>query len=489
MEVDSWKNEVKRHLNGLVQTFKQRNDSKALAEYFISVGNDLDQMEPLNFEAFQQFWYRHKRVVALQDVKRQISNRSRHARNEISDKSSEISYTSRKAENEFDGDEILSITDSWDIGSERLLELRSEIKWCLEEDQDFFSADQMSNSPSPGNELAEAGRAFDEAEKDANGAYRVLKKQVLALKLRALVPEAILHCTGSSIPKNKRVTTYLAEKCWSNLPARVQKEKHEKLARWRGHGEKWLSLKEPAIVLAFNHVPSDHRSFNDFERRRFPMAAFDAVVGTLQAVSIIHDLRRLWCRQLIRKRVKFEFHPEQCFCQGHGTDTAFAEGAVASSIINHSPAHGTVEPQCSEEPADDMEQAHTFQKTQFEFSFTASNKRSCLQPHCASNETRDTLFASINGNGGEHSSRSSITEPPPPVHSPEAEETPAVLNNIRAPPDILPHTHEIATRNISSQLYQGASALAAVGHKMALLPHPTPQETDLITAHSTENLG
>lgn len=273
----------------------------------------------MHFKIFQQFWYRHKRVAALLDVKKQIANTRKHAWNDLSHKS-------RQIEDEFDTDNILSITDAWDLNSEKLEVLKDNIQRCLNEDRDFFKSDRVEDISNPDDELAEAEKAFDSVDKDANGAYRVLKKQVLALRLRLLVPKAKLYCIGRRINSDKCVTTYLSEKRWANLSPTVRKEKHDKLARWRGHGEKWLSLEEPAIALAFGHIPSDHRCFYEFERRRLPIRAFNAVISTLQAVTIIDDLRKLWCRQLIRKRLNTECHPNHCFC--NGTDVALDEASL-----------------------------------------------------------------------------------------------------------------------------------------------------------------
>ncbi|EFW18604.1 hypothetical protein D8B26_005361 [Coccidioides posadasii str. Silveira] len=322
MEGDLWKSDVKRHLNGLVQAFEQRNDSKALADYFRGVGNELDQTGALDFEPFQQFWYRHKRVVALQNVKKRLSTGTGNAR-------SDASYQSRRrAETDFESDDVLSITDNWDMESSRLQEFKDEVQRSLRDDRDFFEPDQVNTPSNSGNELIEAEKAFTAAEKDANGAHRVFRLQLLALRLRSLRSEAAQHCGGSRIPMDKRITTYFAEKCWAHLDTKVRKEKREKLARWRGYGEKWLALTEPAIVLAFGHIPSDNRWFTEFERRRFPIAAFNAVVGTLQAASIIHDLRKLWCLQLSRNRLSIRFHPERCFCEG--TDAVLSDGVTLS---------------------------------------------------------------------------------------------------------------------------------------------------------------
>ncbi|EAS29655.3 uncharacterized protein CIMG_08401 [Coccidioides immitis RS] len=322
MEGDLWKSNVKRHLNGLVQAFEQQNDSKALADYFRGVGNELDQTGALDFEPFQQFWYRHKRVVALQNVKKRLSTGTGNAR-------SDASYLSRqRAETDFESDDVLSITDNWDMESSRLQEFKDKVQRSLRDDRDFFEPDQVNTPSNSGNELIEAEKAFTAAEKDANGAHRVFRLQLLALRLQLLQSEAAQHCGGSRIPMDKHITTYFAEKCWAHLDTKVRKEKCEKLARWRGYGEKWLALTEPAIVLAFGHILSDNRWFTEFEQRRFPIAAFNAVVGTLQAASIIHDLRKLWCLQLSWNHLSIRFHPEQCFCEG--TDAVLSDGVTLS---------------------------------------------------------------------------------------------------------------------------------------------------------------
>ncbi|OJD20291.1 hypothetical protein ACJ73_08375 [Blastomyces percursus] len=320
MERESWKDQLQQHLDGLVQAFEQRTDSKALAEYFRNVSNELDQAETLHFKILQQFWYRHKRVAALLDVKKQIPRSRKHAWGDLSHKP-------RQTEDRFDTDDILSITNAWDLESEKLEVLRDNVQRCLNEDRDFFKSNRVEEFCSPDDDLTEAEKAFDSVDKDANGAYRVFKKQV---------PKAKSYCIGRRINSNKCVTTYLSEKRWVNLSPTVRKEKHDKLARWRGHGEKWLSLEEPAIALAFSHIPSEHRCFYEFERRRLSIRAFNAVIRTLQAVAIIDGLRKLWCRQLIRKRLNTECHPNHCFC--NGTDVALDE---APSI--EPPTHVTVD--------------------------------------------------------------------------------------------------------------------------------------------------
>lgn len=228
----------------------------------------------------------------------------------------------------FDLDEILSITDPWDLEYEKLQVWRDDVQQCLDENQDFFKSQGAActehgdeegprNTADADDKLTEAENTFNSVAKDApNGAYRVFKKQLLALKLRSLEAEAESYCVGRPIPSKSRATTYLSEKCWSNLPHTEQKKKKESLARWRGQGEKWLSLEEPAIVMAFRHIPSGHRSINEFERRRLPISAFNAVVRTLQAMDMIRQLRELWCRQLIRNSLGTENHLRPCFCNG-----------------------------------------------------------------------------------------------------------------------------------------------------------------------------
>ncbi|KAL2376492.1 hypothetical protein RJZ90_007470 [Blastomyces dermatitidis] len=319
--IEGSKEDIRRRLFELGQVLEGQKESRTLGEYFKGVSADLVRDRTLNFDDFQQYWSRHKRRAALRDVKRRTSTRDRHARDD---------NTSRQFEDESDIDEILSITDTWDVRSDELEALKDDVRQCLDQDRDFFKLSEASTSFSSaedelmnGNQvedtseddLVEAVKAFNSVEKDANGAYRVFRKQVLALKLRALEANAGNYCAGKSIKRDSRVIVYVSEKCWSNLPSTAQKSKTTNLARWRGHGEKWLSLVEPSIPMSFRHIPSDHRCFGDFERRRRQTPEFDAVISTLQAVCIIPDLRKLWCRQLIRKRVESEHHPGRCFCK------------------------------------------------------------------------------------------------------------------------------------------------------------------------------
>ncbi|KAI1940596.1 hypothetical protein LOZ66_002192 [Ophidiomyces ophidiicola] len=60
-------------------------------------------------------------------------------------------------------------------------------------------------------ELDEAENAFNSVEKDANGAYKVFKKQILALRLRPLEAKARRYCAGrriknESFEKEKKVS-------------------------------------------------------------------------------------------------------------------------------------------------------------------------------------------------------------------------------------------------------------------------------------------
>ncbi|EEP83045.1 predicted protein [Uncinocarpus reesii 1704] len=341
-------------------THRMEGDLWAVADYFRGVGNELDQTGALDFEPFQQFWYRHKRVVALKNVKKQLLTGTGNSR-------SDALYPSRRrAETDFESDDVLSITDNWDMESSKLEKFKDEVQWSLRDDRDFFEPDQVNTPSNSSNELIEAEKAFTAVEKDINGAHRVFRLQLLALRLRSLRSEATQHCGGSRIPLDKRITTYFAEKCWAHLDAKVQKEQREKLARWRTYGEKWLALTEPAIVLAFGHIPSDNRCFTEFERRRFPIAAFNAVVGTLQAASIIHNLRRLWCLQLSRNRLSIRFHPERCFCEG--TD------AVLSDEVTLSPEPPEERAGRHRDSIDNAEQVRNTSKRPSELALAASKR-------------------------------------------------------------------------------------------------------------------
>lgn len=106
-------------------------------------------------------------------------------------------------------------------------------------------------------------------------------------------------------PFNSKVSTYLSEKRWSNLPDKERDERRKRLVRWRREGEKWLSLKEPAIVLALRHIPRDHQSINTVARGVFPTSVLDAVIRSLQAMEMIHEGRQLWRQQLARKGIEW----------------------------------------------------------------------------------------------------------------------------------------------------------------------------------------
>lgn len=94
------------------------------------MANDLDQTRALDSGPFQHFWYRHKRVFVLQNVKKLLSN---------------ASYPSRQqAEKDFDSDEVLSITDQWDMESNKLRELKDEVQQCLRDDRYLFNPDQVN---------------------------------------------------------------------------------------------------------------------------------------------------------------------------------------------------------------------------------------------------------------------------------------------------------------------------------------------------------
>ncbi|KAI1954920.1 hypothetical protein LOZ58_006882 [Ophidiomyces ophidiicola] len=311
--MEPWRHEVKECLFALARVLERQGDSKAFAEYCKGIGDDIDESDTLSFSQFHPLWYRRRRCTALEE----LTKRTAHQRDR-----GDVPRSFGLVRSEFDTDELLSITDAWDMPPEALRVFKKDVQRCLENGLDFFKPAPMtgrvlSSSLSFNSEtrLSQAETAFNSVEKSANGAYRAFKKQWLALSLRPLETDARSHCAGRRIKNDSRMTTYIAETLWSNLHPSEQKQNREKLKRWRDHGEKWLSVEEPSFVLSFRHLESDNQCFRDFERRRLSTSALNAIISTLEAVRSTPGLRELWCRQLSKKHLKLEHHPQNCFCK------------------------------------------------------------------------------------------------------------------------------------------------------------------------------
>ncbi|TPX24583.1 hypothetical protein DIZ76_010014 [Coccidioides immitis] len=314
-------------------------ECQRLGEYLLELRADLLNGNDVDLNDFRSLCYTRQRRRALKEVKK----RNQSARDDNAYK-----RIKNESESESDINEILSVTDAWDVPLDALEDLERDVQQCLNEKRSFFklskaapvettstgdhvgecvsppagdasvSGDQVEESSSVEDDLVEAEKAYDSVEKDLNGARRVFKRQVLALRLRTLEPAANVHCAARPIKQEARVIVYFSEKRWSHLPSTVRKRKAENLARHRGHGEKWLSLAEPSIPLSFGHIPSDHWCFKAFERRRPEKPMYDAVISTLLVMHIRDLLREVWCCELIWTHIKVEYHPSTCFCKSTG---------------------------------------------------------------------------------------------------------------------------------------------------------------------------
>lgn len=154
---------------------------------------------------FQHFWSDHRQYLMIRNKRRQIS-----------ESGNDTKTTRALKEIENKSPAILSITASWDLEYEKLQELKQEIEQSLEEKQDFFKPNHTENRLD--DLKKEIERDLNSIEKDANGAYRIFKRQAFALKLQSLASDARVYKGNRPIGFDKALLIYYSEIHWAHLP-------------------------------------------------------------------------------------------------------------------------------------------------------------------------------------------------------------------------------------------------------------------------------